>query len=67
MAGVDKMLTACDVNVKGTCAGGSTDSFRIEVWNSVTGTVVYDNTPGTDDLTSSTEAIGGGDIVIHNS
>jgi len=66
-SGYSFLLTACDVEVKGTCAGGSTDSFRIKIWNSSTGTVVYDNAPGSDDLTSNTEAIGGGDIVIHNS
>ncbi len=66
-AGYSFLLTACDVEVNGTCAGGSTDSLRIKIWNSSTGDVVYDNAPGADDLSSNTEAIGGGDIVVHKS
>jgi PKD repeat protein len=66
-SGYSFLLTACDVQVNGTCASDSTDSFRIKIWNTSTGTVIYDNAPGSDDLTSSTQAIGGGDIVIHKS
>jgi hypothetical protein len=66
-AGYSFLLTACDAQVNGTCASGSTDSFRIKMWNTSTGTVIYDNAPGSDDPTSSTQAIGGGEIVIHKS
>lgn len=41
------------------------DRFRIKVWNTATGTVVYDNLPGAPDDASATTAISGGSIVIH--
>ena len=63
-SGYGFLLTACDVEVNGSCQGGSTDTFRIKISDG-TGTVIYDNAPGSDDLTSHTEAIGDGDIVIH--
>jgi probable HAF family extracellular repeat protein len=66
-SGYSFLLTACDVAVNGSCAGGSVDTFRIKIWNTATGTLAYDNAPGPDDLTSNTEAIGGGNIVIHKS
>jgi len=67
VSGYSFLLTACDVDIRDSCAGGSTDTFRIKIWNTATGSVVYDNAPGPDDLTSNTEAISGGDIVIHKS
>jgi len=65
-SGYSFLLTACDVQVNGSCSGGSVDTFRIKIWKTASGTVVYDNAPGPDDLTSNTEALAGGDIVIHN-
>lgn len=65
--GYSFLLTACDVEVSGTCQGGTTDTFRIKIWNTSTGAVVYDNAPGADDLTSDTEALGGGNITIRKS
>ena len=67
VSGYGFLLTACDAEVNGSCQGVSTDTFRIKIWNTATGSVVYDNAPGPDDLTSSTEVISGGDIVIHKS
>jgi probable HAF family extracellular repeat protein len=66
-SGYGFLLTACDVTVTGNCGGNSTDTFRIKIWETSTNTTVYDNAPGPDDLTSNTEAIGGGNIIIHKS
>ena len=55
------LLTALDGDL---LSNPTTDGFRIKIWNSAG--VVYDNVSGTsDDLTSGTEPLGGGDIVIH--
>ncbi len=67
VSGYSFLLTACDIEVNGSCSGSSSDTFRIKIWNTATGTIVYDNAPGSDDLNSNTEALGGGDIVIHKS
>jgi hypothetical protein len=58
------LLTATDGQLTG---GGGTDKFRIKIWDKNNGdTVVYDNAPGGDDVTSSpTQPIDGGSIVIH--
>jgi len=58
------LLTATDGNVNG---GGGVDKFRIKVWSKAPGGgVVYDNSPGFDDIdTSGQTALGGGSIVIH--
>jgi hypothetical protein len=63
VSGYSFLLTATDGQVKG---GGGVDKFRIKIWNA-TG-VVYDNQLGSsDDIdTASTEAIGGGSIVIQS-
>jgi hypothetical protein len=63
----DFLLTATDGQVNG---GGGVDKFRIKIWytNPMTSaiTLIYDNAPGSDDIdASSTQAIGGGSIVIH--
>ena len=56
------MLSAVDGAVSG---GGGTDKFRIKIWDTATGSVVYDNQMGATDDGAPTTAIGGGDIVIH--
>lgn len=50
---------------KGTCAGTNRETFRINIRNSASGALVYDNAPGPDDLTSNAEAIGAGNFVVH--
>jgi len=63
-SGYSFMLTATDSAING---GGTSDSFRIKVWNTATGVVVFDNRMGgSDDLSASpTEPISSGSIVIH--
>jgi len=58
------LLTATDGQVTG---GGGVDKFRIKIWNSADGTVVYDNVPGAaeDVDAANPQAISGGSIVIH--
>jgi PKD repeat protein len=41
------------------------DRFRIKVWKTSTGVVLYDNQAGAADDASATQAISGGSIVIH--
>ncbi len=57
------LLTTTDGQVSG---GGGVDKFRLKVWNSATGEVVYDNVAGASDaLTDANpQAIAGGSIVI---
>jgi hypothetical protein len=52
------MLTATDGEIDG---GGGVDKFRIKIWDTQTGEVIYDNGIG-----DATQAIGGGSIVIHS-
>ena len=57
------MLTARDGQAAG---GGGLDRFRIKDLGSWTGTIVFDNQPGSsDDLLIDPQAIGGGSVVIH--
>jgi hypothetical protein len=57
------MLTATDGEIPG---GGGVDRFRIKVWDKATGAVIYDNVQGgSDDLSTNSEALGGGNIQIH--
>lgn len=56
------LLTATDGQVTG---GGGVDRFRIKIWDTVTGAVVYDNQIGAADDASPSTALGGGSIVIH--
>lgn len=56
------MLTASDGQVTG---GGGVDRFRLKIWDKTTGDVVYDNQSGDSDLSSASDAIEGGSIVIH--
>ncbi len=43
----------------------TSDRFRIKVWKTSTGAVLYDNQSGAVDDASATQAISGGSIVIH--
>jgi hypothetical protein len=45
--------------------GGSSDTFRIRIWDKGTGTVVYDNEPGRLDSTDPITPAAGGNIVVH--
>jgi hypothetical protein len=56
------MLTAIDGQVSG---GGGVDRFRIKIWDTATGQVVYDNQMGAGDDATPSTALGGGSIVIH--
>jgi hypothetical protein len=62
--GYSFMLTATDGQVSG---GGGVDKFRIKIWETSTGDVVYDNNFGaSDDIdVADPQAISGGSIVIH--
>ena len=56
------MLTATDGNIN----PGGVDKFRIKIWDSNNGEIVYDNAPGSDDINASGQmALGSGDIIIH--
>jgi len=51
-----------------TAYNGSPDKFRIKIWKTATGEIVYDNQVGaldTTDTADPTTAIAGGSIVIH--
>lgn len=57
------LLTATDGQLPG---GGGVDKFRIKIVDKATGTVVYDNVGGSDDMEAvNPQEIGGGSIVIH--
>jgi hypothetical protein len=56
------ILTAVDGQVNG---GGGTDRFRIKIWESASGSIIYDNQRGTDDNAAPTTTLGGGSIVVH--
>lgn len=58
------ILTAIDGQIRG---GGGTDKFRIKIWDTSTGSVVYDNQMGASDTADPSTVIGGGSIVIHSS
>ena len=62
-AGYGFLLTATDGQVRG---GGGVDKFRLKIWDTASGLVVYDNVRGaSNDLeTASPQALGGGSIVI---
>jgi PKD repeat protein len=52
--------------VDGDVSGGSPDTFRIKIWDTSTGVVVYDSDMGRGDGAPATTVLGGGSIVIHN-
>ena len=60
--GYSFMLTAIDGALPG---GGGSDKFRIKIWETTSGTVVYDNQVGAPDSDDPTTSLGGGNIVIH--
>ena len=56
VSGYSFMLTATDA---------SPDKFRIKIWKTVDGTIVYDNQIGSGDTTDPTTSLAGGSIQIH--
>jgi hypothetical protein len=46
--------------------GGGIDRFRIKIWDIATGSIIYDNQPGDDDVAGVTTELGGGSIAIHD-
>ncbi len=54
------MLTAVDGDLK-----GGDDTFRMRIWDTATGVVIYDNQLGSGNGAAASTAIGGGSIVIH--
>ncbi|MGB9940072.1 PKD domain-containing protein [Methanosarcina sp.] len=56
------MLTAIDSELNG---GGSSDKFRIKIWDKASGAVVYDNMLQADDNADPTTELQGGSITIH--
>jgi hypothetical protein len=61
-SGFGFMLTAIDGQLDG---GGSTDKFRIKIWNIATSEMIYDNQMRASDSATPSTAIGGGSIIIH--
>lgn len=61
-AGYSFMVSAIDGHVTG---GGGVDKFRIKIWATSGGAVVYDNQLGADENVDATTVLGGGSIVIH--
>jgi PKD repeat protein len=53
------------ITVKDGKLGGGADAYRIQIWNTADGMLVYDNQPGAALDAPATAAIGGGNIVIH--
>ena len=64
ITGYSFLLTAYDGDVNG---GGGVDKFRIKIWRTSTGVVVFDSKMGNpDDMDlANPQAIDGGSIVIH--
>ncbi|MDP2039609.1 HYR domain-containing protein, partial [Algoriphagus sp.] len=60
--GYSFMVSAIDGNLKDPV---ESDKFRIKIWETVSGTVVYDNQLGSADNADATTSISGGSIVIH--
>lgn len=56
------MLTAIDGDVSD---GAGVDRFRIRIWSTIGGGIVYDNQLGVDEFGNAATALGGGSIVIH--
>jgi probable HAF family extracellular repeat protein len=55
------MLTAID----GALDGGGSDRFRIKIWDTATGAIVYDNKIGLAEGSDEATALAAGSIVIH--
>lgn len=62
VGGYSFMLTAIDGQSSG---GGGADRFRIKIWSTATGGVVYDNQPGASDDGDAATTLGGGSVAIH--
>jgi hypothetical protein len=62
IAGYSFMTSAIDGNKKTTVVS---DKFRIKIWVTASGAIVYDNQNGVGDNEDATTALGGGSIVIH--
>ncbi len=62
VSGFSFMVSAVDGQVSG---GGGIDMFRMKIWNTSTGAIVYDNNISTADNATPTTALGGGSVVIH--
>jgi len=56
------MLTAIDGDING---GGGVDKFRIRIWDSASGGLVYDNQMNAPDTADPSTAIAGGSIITH--
>ena len=56
------MVTASDGDAIG---GDGIDRIRIRIWNTATGTAVYDNQLGGADTEDPTTALTGGSVVVH--
>ena len=61
--GYSFMVSAVDGQVNG---GGNIDKFRMKIWTTATGAIVYDNQLGGLDNADATTVLGGGSIVIHS-
>jgi hypothetical protein len=61
-AGYSFQLSAVDGQRPG---GDKVDRFRLKVWSTATGELVYDNQVGTTDDAAPTTALTGGSVVIH--
>ena len=57
------LITAIDGALPG---GGGVDRFRIKIWDTASGVIVYDNKMGEAEDSGEATALGGGSIVIHN-
>ena len=65
MRNVSRFRTA-KIGVDGQISGGGgVDKFRIKIWNTTTGVIVYDNKLGASDTGNDATELGGGSIVIH--
>ncbi len=51
--------------IDGQMDGSGIDKFRIKIWNTTNGTVIYDSQIGAPDYAAPTMVIKGGNIVIH--
>uniref|UniRef100_UPI002585C7C5 HYR domain-containing protein n=1 Tax=Algoriphagus sp. TaxID=1872435 RepID=UPI002585C7C5 len=60
--GYSFMVSAIDGNLQDPV---ESDKFRIKIWETASGSIVYDNQLGTSDNAVATSAISGGNIVIH--
>ncbi|MFV8331424.1 MBG domain-containing protein, partial [Flavobacterium sp. LB3P6] len=62
ISGFSFMVSAIDGNKKSPIVP---DKFRIKIWNTLNGVIVYDNQIGAADNADAITSLGGGSIVIH--